>query len=184
MLLTAPATSNSTRFLWIRATGIPTAPPPIWTTTSGSMANTQRGLWTWDDVTSRCIDAGNPNSPLGDELLTIPADPNGQWGQNIRINMGAFGGTEQASIPPLGWAIPTASPTSPISLYGPRITGTWPQNRPPSLIQPQPSTPSIWPFSQTAGSTGQPGLELCSRRQRHGTPILRTGPLVPIFTLS
>ncbi len=69
--------------------------------------DTQRGLWTWDDVTSRCIDAGNPNSPLGDELLTIPADPNGQWGQNIRINMGAFGGTEQASIPPLGWAILT-----------------------------------------------------------------------------
>lgn len=69
--------------------------------------DTQRQVWTWDDVTSRCIDAGDPNSPLGDELPTIPADPNGQWGQNIRINMGAFGGTAQASIPPLGWAIPT-----------------------------------------------------------------------------
>ena len=69
--------------------------------------DTQRQVWTWDDVTSRCIDAGDPKSPLGDELPTIPADPNGQWGRNIRINMGAFGGTEQASIPPLGWAIPT-----------------------------------------------------------------------------
>ena len=69
--------------------------------------DTQRGVWTWDDVTSRCIDAGDPNSPLGDELLTIPADPNGQWGQNIRINMGAFGGTALASIPPNVWAIPT-----------------------------------------------------------------------------
>ena len=67
----------------------------------------QREVWTWDDVTSRCIDAGDPNSPLGDEPLTIPADPNNEWGRNIRINMGAFGGTEQASIPPLGWAIPT-----------------------------------------------------------------------------
>lgn len=68
--------------------------------------DSQRQAWTWDDVTSRCIDAGDPNSPIGDELATIPADPNGQWGQNIRINMGVFGGTEQASIPPLSWAIP------------------------------------------------------------------------------
>jgi hypothetical protein len=69
--------------------------------------DTQRGVWTWDDVTSRCIDAGDPDSPLGDELLTIAADPNNKWGENIRINMGAYGGTEQASIPPLGWAILT-----------------------------------------------------------------------------
>ena len=65
----------------------------------------QRKVWTWDDVTSRCIDAGNPGSPLGDELLSVPDDPNNIWGQNLRINMGAFGGTAEASMPPYDWAI-------------------------------------------------------------------------------
>jgi hypothetical protein len=67
--------------------------------------DTQRKVWTWDDITSRCIDAGNPGSPLGDELLAIPDDPNNEWGQNLRINMGAFGGTAEASIPPYDWAL-------------------------------------------------------------------------------
>ncbi|MBL7152805.1 MAG: right-handed parallel beta-helix repeat-containing protein [Phycisphaerae bacterium] len=67
--------------------------------------DTQRGVWTWDDVTSRCIDAGDPYSPLGDELLAVPADPNNDWGENLRINMGAFGGTQEASIPPHSWTI-------------------------------------------------------------------------------
>ncbi len=67
--------------------------------------NAQRKVWTWDDVTSRCIDAGNPGSPLGDELLSVPADPNNIWGQNLRINMGAFGGTAEASMPPYDWAL-------------------------------------------------------------------------------
>jgi hypothetical protein len=43
--------------------------------------------WVIDDVTSPCIDAGDPNSPVGDE-----PDPNGG-----RINMGAYGGTKEAS---------------------------------------------------------------------------------------
>jgi parallel beta-helix repeat protein/predicted outer membrane repeat protein len=43
--------------------------------------------WIFDDVTSPCIDAGDPNSPVGNE----PA-PNGG-----RINMGAYGGTAEAS---------------------------------------------------------------------------------------
>ena len=52
--------------------------------------------WILDDVTSPCIDRGDPNSPIGDE-----PDPNGD-----RINMGAYGGTPEASmsigqIPPL-----------------------------------------------------------------------------------
>jgi hypothetical protein len=64
-----------------------------------------RQRWTWDDVTSRCIDAGNPGSPLGDELLSVPDDPNNEWGENLRINMGAFGGTAEASIPPYDWAL-------------------------------------------------------------------------------
>jgi hypothetical protein len=62
-------------------------------------------VWTWDDVTSRCIDAGNPGSVLADEPLTIPDDPNNLWGHNLRINMGAYGGTSEASIPPYDWAL-------------------------------------------------------------------------------
>jgi hypothetical protein len=45
------------------------------------------GHWTIDDVTSPCIDAGDPSSPIGLEPF-----PNGGI-----INMGAYGGTEQAS---------------------------------------------------------------------------------------
>jgi len=46
--------------------------------------------WIIDNVTSPCIDAGDPNSPVGDE-----PDPNGG-----RINMGAYGGTAEASKSP------------------------------------------------------------------------------------
>jgi hypothetical protein len=45
------------------------------------------GRWTMDDVTSPCIDAGNPMSPLGEEPF-----PNGGI-----VNMGAYGGTREAS---------------------------------------------------------------------------------------
>jgi predicted outer membrane repeat protein len=65
----------------------------------------KRNRWTYDDVTSRCIDAGNPGSPLGDEPLSVPDDPDNEWGQNLRINMGAYGGTAEASMPPYDWAI-------------------------------------------------------------------------------
>ena len=61
--------------------------------------------WDFDRATSRCIDAGNPGSSLANELLTIPDDPNNQWGVNKRINMGAYGGTEQASMPPYDWTL-------------------------------------------------------------------------------
>ncbi|MHC4440374.1 MAG: right-handed parallel beta-helix repeat-containing protein, partial [Planctomycetota bacterium] len=43
--------------------------------------------WIQDDATSPCIDAGDPNSPIGHEPF-----PNGGI-----INMGAYGGTAQAS---------------------------------------------------------------------------------------
>ncbi len=49
--------------------------------------------WVADDVTSPCIDAGNPGCPVGDE----PA-PNGS-----RRNMGAYGGTAKASKSPADW---------------------------------------------------------------------------------
>ncbi|MHC4634794.1 MAG: right-handed parallel beta-helix repeat-containing protein [Planctomycetota bacterium] len=64
-----------------------------------------RNWWDYDDVTSRCIDAGNPGCPLGDEPMSVPDDPNNTWGENIRINMGAYGGTAEASIPPYDWTL-------------------------------------------------------------------------------
>lgn len=48
------------------------------------------------DVTSLCIDAGNPGCTLGNE----PNDAN-----NVRINMGAYGGTAEASKTPADWGI-------------------------------------------------------------------------------
>lgn len=50
--------------------------------------------WVIDANTSVCIDAGNPGCPLGDE----PNDVN-----NVRINMGAYGGTAEASKSPANW---------------------------------------------------------------------------------
>ena len=46
--------------------------------------------WIQDDVTSPCIDAGDPTSPIG-----LEPSPNGG-----RINMGAYGGTSEASKSP------------------------------------------------------------------------------------
>jgi hypothetical protein len=61
--------------------------------------------WTYDFVTSRCIDAGNPGSPLADELMNVPRDPDNNFGINLRVNMGAYGGTTQASMAPYNWAL-------------------------------------------------------------------------------
>ena len=44
--------------------------------------------WVLDDITSPCIDAGDPNTPIGDE-----PSPNG-----LSINMGNYGGTSEASL--------------------------------------------------------------------------------------
>ena len=49
--------------------------------------DTTEGRWTIDEVTSLCIDAGDPTSPIGIEPF-----PNGGI-----INMGAYGGTREAS---------------------------------------------------------------------------------------
>jgi parallel beta-helix repeat protein len=49
--------------------------------------DTNEGRWTKDEVTSLCIDAGDPASPIGLEPF-----PNGGI-----INMGAYGGTIEAS---------------------------------------------------------------------------------------
>ena len=61
--------------------------------------------WYYDFMTSRCIDAGNPGSPLADEPMSVPDDPCNIWGENIRINMGAYGGTAEASMPPYDWTL-------------------------------------------------------------------------------
>jgi parallel beta-helix repeat protein len=45
-------------------------------------------IWTVDNVTSRCIDAGDPDSDWTAEL----------WPHGKRTNMGAYGGTPQASM--------------------------------------------------------------------------------------
>ena len=66
----------------------------------------QSQSWTYDNVTSRCIDAGDPDLSLGDEPMSVPRDPDNIYGVNHRINMGAFGGTAQASLPPSGWVLP------------------------------------------------------------------------------
>jgi len=63
------------------------------------------GQWAWDEVTSPCIDAGNPAQALGDEPLTLGVDPLNRFGQNVRVNMGAYGGTAEASMAPEGWAM-------------------------------------------------------------------------------
>jgi len=49
--------------------------------------------WVMDDVTSPCIDAGDPNTPIGEE-----PEPNGG-----RVNMGAYGGTVEASKSDYTW---------------------------------------------------------------------------------
>jgi len=58
-----------------------------WTSASSVEPDPNEGRWTRDEVTSPCIDAGDPVSPVGLEPF-----PNGG-----RVNMGAFGGTIEAS---------------------------------------------------------------------------------------
>ena len=53
-------------------------------------------IWVLDSATSKCIDAGGSSFSLGDEYTHA---------DNIRINMGIYGGTAQASKSPAGWSI-------------------------------------------------------------------------------
>jgi hypothetical protein len=64
-----------------------------------------REEWTSDPATSPCIDAGDPDHPLGGEPTTIPGDPSGTPAGNVRINMGTFGGTSKASLAPPDWTL-------------------------------------------------------------------------------
>ena len=71
----------------------------------GGRWDSDQSRWTYDNETSPCIDAGNPSRPLGDEPTAVPEDPNHVPGMNVRIDMGAYGGTPEASVAPLGWAL-------------------------------------------------------------------------------
>jgi hypothetical protein len=61
--------------------------------------------WAYDHQTSPCIDAGNPGRLLGDEPMTVAGDPNHPVGRNVRIDMGVYGGTAEASLAPPQWAM-------------------------------------------------------------------------------
>jgi hypothetical protein len=62
--------------------------------------------WWFDLSTSPAIDAGDPMDSLGEELERVREDPEGQWGVNHAIDMGAYGGTAQASLAPTEGAAP------------------------------------------------------------------------------
>ncbi len=60
--------------------------------------DTRQQLWVIDAVTSPCIDAGNPDRPLGDEPVSTSLDPTNAWTINRHIDMGCYGGTAEASM--------------------------------------------------------------------------------------
>ena len=65
--------------------------------------------WVQDDVSSPCIDAGDPNSDFSGEV----------WPHGERINMGAYGGTIEASLS-----------AEPVEMFLPRIACIyWENNR-------------------------------------------------------
>jgi predicted outer membrane repeat protein len=58
--------------------------------------NSSTGKWVYDKQTSRCIDAGSPSMALGLETKDSA---------NLRIDMGCYGGTAEASRTPAGWSL-------------------------------------------------------------------------------
>jgi len=74
--------------------------------------------WVMDDVTSPCLDAGDPNSPVAFEPF-----PNGGI-----VNMGAYGGTMEASKSPSGlhakYGGGTGEPNNPYLIYTPEQMNT------------------------------------------------------------
>jgi beta propeller repeat protein len=84
-----------------------TADPGVWW--AGDYHLRSQGLrwdvrtrsWVSDAVTSPCIDAGDPASPLLNEPVTITQQPGGEQYVNTRIDMGVYGGTAEASLTPL-----------------------------------------------------------------------------------
>jgi len=87
--------------------------------------------WVMDDVTSPCIDTGDPNSPVGDE-----PQPNGG-----RINMGVYGGTAEASKSPS-----VASPIVYIQWLGHSSVKLWAED---CIVYVDPQRLSISPHDAT-----------------------------------
>jgi hypothetical protein len=65
---------------------------------AGGRWDAKLAQWVYDTVTSPCIDAGDPALPLGDEPVVRPDAPIGAQATNTRINVGAYGGTAEASV--------------------------------------------------------------------------------------
>jgi len=62
--------------------------------------------WYFDPMTSPAVDAGDPMDSLSEELERAPDDPEGRWGFNRAIDMGAYGGTMRGSLSPTVGEIP------------------------------------------------------------------------------
>jgi parallel beta-helix repeat protein len=84
------------------------SPDAVWWTgdyhlrSQGRRWDSRSNSWVSDAVTSPCIDAGDPAYPLLDEPVTMTQQPGDQPYVNLRIDMGAYGGTAEASLAPLG----------------------------------------------------------------------------------
>ncbi len=100
-----------TQGFWTARAGPSVAPGPfpdtVWVAgdyhlkSQGWSWDAQQGQWMYDDATSPCIDTGDPAAPLGDEAPCGPGDPlSERAAPNTRINMGVYGGTDQASLAP------------------------------------------------------------------------------------
>jgi hypothetical protein len=94
---------------WVRPASDSDALPAVWVPgdyhlrSQGWSWDAAQRAWTWDNDTSPCIDAGDPVAVPGGELPCNEGDPlRERAGTNTRINMGAYGGTPEASLAPHG----------------------------------------------------------------------------------
>ena len=99
------------------------------------------GSWTIDAVHSPCIDAGDPASPIGAEPM-----PNG-----ARINMGAWGGTAEASKGKVLVHLASEPAGLQVTLGG--VTGPAPQT-----TSGVPGDPLTIPTPPTPQASGTPGM--------------------------
>jgi hypothetical protein len=82
--------------------------------------------WYFDPSTSPAIDAGDPMDSLGEELERAPDDPEGRWGVNHAIDLGAYGGVTQASLAPTNGEPPGVGAVD-LRDYWPLTTGDFNQ---------------------------------------------------------
>jgi len=82
-----PVESNDPNAVWVSGDYHLKSKAGRWILKRPVEPNSASGSWVFDDVTSPCIDAGDPNMPV-----TLEPSPNGGI-----VNMGAYGQTEEAS---------------------------------------------------------------------------------------